>query len=36
LNATEINALVEFLTTLTGENVSTLVSDAYAAPVGDP
>jgi cytochrome c peroxidase len=31
----EINALVEFLRALTGDNVETLVLDAYAAPVGD-
>lgn len=36
LNDAEINALVEFLKTLTGDNINTLVSDAYAAPVGDP
>lgn len=32
----EENALVEFLGALTGSNVHDLVSDAYAAPVGDP
>lgn len=31
----EIDALVEFLRALTGDNVETLVLDAYAAPVGD-
>jgi len=35
LNETEADALVEFLQALTGDNVETLVSDAYAAPVGD-
>jgi cytochrome c peroxidase len=32
----EENALVEFLGSLTGSNVRELVSDAFAAPVGDP
>ena len=35
LNADELDALVEFLNSLTGESVETLVLDAYAAPVGD-
>ncbi len=35
LNEDEIGALVEFLQALTGDNVETLVLDAYAAPVGD-
>lgn len=32
----EVDALVEFLGSLTGSNVKELVSDAFAAPVGDP
>ena len=36
LDNTEIDALVAFLHSLTGDNVETLVLDAYAAPVGDP
>ena len=35
LNETEISDLVEFLKSLTGSNVNQLVSDAYAAPIGD-
>ena len=35
LNAQEMDALVEFLNSLAGESVETLVLDAYAAPVGD-
>lgn len=35
LNETEQNDLVSFLKTLTGSNVDLLVSDAFAAPVGD-
>ena len=35
LNAVEIDDLVAFLQSLTGDNIETLVSDAYAAPVGD-
>ena len=35
LSEAEINALVEFLQALTGDNVETLVLDAYAAPVGN-
>jgi len=35
LSAGEIDALVEFLQALTGDNVETLVLDAYAAPVGN-
>jgi cytochrome c peroxidase len=36
LSDTETEALVAFLQSLTGDNTETLVSDAYAAPVGDP
>jgi cytochrome c peroxidase len=35
LDATEIDQLVAFLQSLTGNNVDTLVSDAFAAPIGD-
>ncbi len=35
LTETEINGLVEFLQALTGSNVPELVSDAYAAPIGN-
>jgi cytochrome c peroxidase len=35
LSDKEINALVAFLRSLTGDNVDTLVADAFAAPVGD-
>ncbi len=35
LSAQEINDLVEFLKSLTGDNVSQLVSDAFAAPIGE-
>jgi cytochrome c peroxidase len=35
LNEAEISDLVEFLKSLTGSNVNKLVSDAYAAPIGD-
>jgi cytochrome c peroxidase len=35
LTETEINDLVEFLKSLTGSNIKQLVSDAYAAPIGD-
>lgn len=35
LSETELNELEDFLLTLTGGNVETLVSDAFAAPVGD-
>ena len=35
LSEVEIDALVEFLKSLTGDNVETLVLDAYAAPVGN-
>lgn len=35
LSEAEINALVEFLQALTGDNIETLVLDAYAAPVGN-
>lgn len=36
LSDVEIKALVDFLKSLTGDNINTLVSDAYAAPIGDP
>lgn len=36
LSETEIDDLVAFLKALTGDNVNALVSDAFAAPVGDP
>jgi len=36
LSQTEIDDLVAFLESLTGDNVDALVSDAFAAPVGDP
>jgi len=35
LSDNEMDALVEFLNSLTGDNVETLVLDAYAAPVGN-
>ncbi len=35
LSETEVNALVAFLQALTGDNVQTLVLDAYATPVGN-
>ena len=35
LKETEISDLVAFLKSLTGSNVNQLVSDAYAAPIGD-
>jgi len=35
LNEQEVNDLVAFLKSLTGENVGTLVTDAFAAPIGD-
>ncbi len=35
LNEKQIEQLVTFLQTLTGDNVDVLVSDAYAAPVGE-
>ena len=35
LNEKEISDLVEFLKSLTGSNINQLVSDAYAAPIGD-
>ncbi len=35
LNEQEKSDLVQFLEALTGDNVDTLVSDAFAAPVGD-
>ena len=36
LNKIELSELVAFLESLTGSNVEQLVSDAFAAPVGDP
>lgn len=36
LTDSEIHDLVAFLQSLTGSNVAELVSDAYAAPIGDP
>ena len=36
LTATEVSDLVAFLESLTGDNVETLVADAFAAPIGDP
>ncbi|MDH3282648.1 MAG: photosynthetic protein synthase I, partial [Gammaproteobacteria bacterium] len=35
LNQSEVADLVVFLRSLTGDNVDTLISDAFAAPVGD-
>ncbi|MEE9355510.1 MAG: cytochrome c peroxidase [Methylococcaceae bacterium] len=35
MNKTEMDDLVAFLNTLTGNNVAALVADAFAAPVGD-
>lgn len=35
LSDSEIDALVAFLQSLTGDNIRTLVEDAYAAPIGD-
>jgi cytochrome c peroxidase len=35
LSDVEVAELVAFLNALTGGNVNTLVSDAFAAPVGD-
>jgi cytochrome c peroxidase len=35
LTALEINDLIAFLKALTGDNVKELVSDAFAAPIGD-
>jgi cytochrome c peroxidase len=36
LSEREMDALVEFLKSLTGSNVEALVSDAFTVPVGDP
>ncbi|MGR9086543.1 MAG: cytochrome c peroxidase [Gammaproteobacteria bacterium] len=36
LKANEMDALTAFLATLTGDNVQELLSDAFAAPIGDP
>ena len=35
LTDTEIDELVSFLESLTGNNVNVLVKDAFAAPIGD-
>lgn len=35
LNKNEINELVEFLKTLTGDNVAEIISDSFATPIGD-
>ncbi len=35
LSAQEVDNLVEFLNSLTGSNVDMLISDAFAARVGD-
>ncbi len=35
LNKNEIDDLVAFLKTLTGDNVSEIISDAFATPIGD-
>tara|TARA_R110002050_G_scaffold57423_5_gene129185 strand:- start:99622 stop:101622 length:2001 start_codon:yes stop_codon:yes gene_type:complete len=35
LNKNEINELVEFLKTLTGDNVPAIISDSFATPIGD-
>ncbi len=35
LNKNEISELVEFLKTLTGDNVSEIISDSFATPIGD-
>lgn len=35
LNKEEVNDIVSFLNSLTGSNVDTLISDSFAAPVGD-
>jgi len=35
LNDKEINQLVDFMGSLTGSNVQTLVADAFAVPIGD-
>lgn len=35
LSTAEMDDLVAFLQSLTGDNIETLVSDAYAAPIGD-
>lgn len=36
LDQAEIKALVVFLRSLTGSNVTAIISDAFAAPIGDP
>jgi len=35
LSEKEVSQVVEFLKTLTGSNIDTLISDAHAAPIGD-
>jgi len=35
LSNVEIDQLLAFLNSLTGDNVDTLVADAFAAPIGD-
>jgi cytochrome c peroxidase len=35
LSKQEVDDLVEFLKSLTGSNMDTLVSDAFAAPIGE-
>ena len=35
LSAQEIDELTEFLSTLTGDNIKTLVDDAFAVPIGE-
>lgn len=36
LNEAEIDDLIAFLNSLSGDNIETLVSDAFAVPVGVP
>ena len=36
LNNSEVNDLVAFLLSLTGDNIDVIVADALAAPIGDP
>ncbi len=35
LNHNELSALVEFLNSITGDNIDALVSDGLATPIGD-
>jgi cytochrome c peroxidase len=35
LSQVEMNELIAFLASLTGDNAEELVSDAFAAPIGD-